>query len=244
MKKLPSATPINGAILYHGPSTLDGENIVVILTGIKRKSNNGKTGHMLQTWIMRADREPHHATRDGSDTTVCGDCVHAGNSCYVQVERAPLKVYRTWKNDRYHDWRKAFPAKALRGKRVRFGAYGDPSAVPFKVWRRVFAQGLAGWTGYTHQWKRPEFLRLRNYMMASVDSHEEASAAWAMGWRTFRVAPKDTIPVKGSEVSCPASEEAGKRTDCAHCNLCSGQALSAKSITIQTHGYRAKNFAG
>ena len=46
-------------IIYEGPSLLDGQQIVVIATGIKSKSSNGKTGGMIQTWILLCDIDPH-----------------------------------------------------------------------------------------------------------------------------------------------------------------------------------------
>ena len=36
--------------------------------------------------------------------------------------------------------------------------------------------------------------------------------------------------VKGKEILCPASEEAGRRTTCDKCKLCSGMTINAKSI--------------
>ena len=241
MRTLPKAKPANGAVLYHGPSMLDGEDIVVIVTGLREASANTKTGKMLQTWIMRADVEPAQALDTGQDSSVCGDCVHRGASCYVIVARAPLQIYRAWKRGSYLDWTQAFPHRALRGKRIRLGSYGDPAAVPFNTWRRVFAQRLAGWTGYTHQWHDPRFTRLRNYLMASVDSPEETLEAWHQGWRTFRVRRQDD-PIMRGEVTCPASDEAGKRTTCAKCVLCAGQRTDAKSIVIMAHGYKAGSF--
>ena len=244
MKLLPNARnrKPNGAVIYHGPSILDGEDIVVIVTGLRTNSANSKTGAMLQTWIMRADMEPAAALDNGADSSVCGDCIHRSKSCYVIVERAPLQVYRAWKRGSYHDWTKAFPHRALRGKRVRVGSYGDPAAVPFNTWRRVFSQRLAGWTGYTHQWMDPAFRRFRNYLMASVDTVEETLEAWNQGWRTFRVRHDGDDVIKGEEVTCPASEEAGKRTNCANCILCSGNRTLAKSVVIKAHGYRAGKF--
>ena len=41
------STP-NGAIIYRGPSMLDGSPIVAILTGIDKPSHNPKTGPMAQ----------------------------------------------------------------------------------------------------------------------------------------------------------------------------------------------------
>ncbi len=243
MKTLPrAARKPNGAVIYHGPSMLDGEDIVVIVTGLRTASANSKTGEMLQSWILRADQNPAQALASEADSSVCGDCVHRSTACYVIVERAPLQIYRAWKRGSYHDWSKAFPHRALRGQKIRLGSYGDPAAVPFNVWRRVFAQKLAGWTGYTHQWHQPQFTRLRNYVMASVDTPEEALEAWNQGWRTFRVR-RDNEPLLGrSEVTCPASKEAGQRTDCANCVLCAGQNTQARSVVIKAHGYRAGSF--
>jgi hypothetical protein len=231
-------TNMIGAILYRGPSELDGKPIVVIATGFRR-SKNRKTGGMIQTWILRADVDPAEAVLTEGDASICGDCPqrrNQGGSCYVVVEQAPLMVWRTWKRGRYQDWSKEFPPGALAGKTVRLGSYGDPAAVPYATWRRVFEQKIAGWTGYTHQWKDQRFTRLRNVVMASTDTREEALQADKAGWRYFRVAHQ-TEPKTSGEVACPASEEMGKRTTCESCGLCQGQRKTAKSIVIQPHGY-------
>ena len=62
-------------------------------------------------------------------------------------------------------------------------------------------------------------------LMASVSTPEEADRAQAEGWRTFRVHAEATP----GEVVCPASEEAGRRTQCDRCRLCSG-ALPAPAL--------------
>jgi hypothetical protein len=78
--KLPTAprgawsSPANGAVVYTGPSELDGRRIVGIVTGTRRPSANPKTGPMLQLWIMRTHAAPHVAQRTGADASVCGDC--------------------------------------------------------------------------------------------------------------------------------------------------------------------------
>ena len=64
----------NGVLLWRGPSPVDGAPIMCILTGLQSPSVNGKTGPMLQTWIMREDIPPHHAQRGGEDSSVCGGC--------------------------------------------------------------------------------------------------------------------------------------------------------------------------
>ena len=66
----------NGAVIYHGPSAIDGGPIVVIATGLTVGSANSKTGAMIQTHIMRADVDPLTALRTGADVSVCGGCMH------------------------------------------------------------------------------------------------------------------------------------------------------------------------
>jgi hypothetical protein len=69
----------------------------------------------------------------------------------------------------------------------------------------------------------------------SIDSLEEAYEAWANGQRTFRVVNSVADIVKGKEILCPASKEAGRRVQCADCPLCGGTRVQAKSIAIPAH---------
>jgi hypothetical protein len=101
----------------------------------------------------------------------------------------------------------------------------------------------AGHTGYTHQHdKAPDYSR----MMHSADTAAEALQAHRANRRTFRVIPlqqwKDngTKALLNTEILCPASKEAGQRVTCDQCKLCSGSAITAKSIAIVAHG-TAKN---
>lgn len=224
----------NGIILYEGPSMLDGKPIVVIATG----STNRKTGGMLQTWIMRADVEPHAAVKTGDDASVCGDCPHRGTTCYVVVFQAPLSVYRAFKRGSY---RKAGDLGTIRavgkGKAVRLGSYGDPAAVPVEVLEALTADA-ASHTGYTHQWRKAD--HLKGLCMASCDTEADRVEAKATGWRTFRVRAEGADKMEG-EIACPASDEAGNRTTCERCGLCAGlRKWSGKDITIQVHGAASK----
>lgn len=224
-------------ILWEGKSLLDGAPIVAIATF---SSRNAKTGDMVQTWILRADMSPTDALASGDDASICGDCMHRpanGGSCYVKVWQAPRSVWSAYSRGRYS------PAPDLAavgaGRMVRLGSYGDPAAVPAHVWRALTSQA-AGVTGYTHQWRRaPE---LQSLCMASADSPEEAAIARAMGWRTFRVrAPGEELMAR--EFVCPASKEAGYKTDCASCKACGGTSSRAKaSPVILAHGATAKRF--
>src|SRR5690242_20203969 len=87
----------NGLIVYRGPSLLNGRRIVVVVTGFARSTRNGKTGRMLQSYILADRIDPMTAKMKGADRTVCGDCPHRAGSCYVNVVQGPLAVWRAVK---------------------------------------------------------------------------------------------------------------------------------------------------
>lgn len=248
MKRLPTARPL-GLVVYRGPSMIDRAPIVVVVTGIRNKSENRKTGAVMQTWIVRADMTPIEAVNTGEDYSVCGDCKHRGpfgaRSCYVVVPQAPHQVYKTFREGGYTDatdWTQAELEAVFRGRKIRFGAYGDPAAAPVMLWRRL-AAASGGWVGYTHQWRKHRVRGLTKYVMASVDSADEKEEACEAGWRTFRVRTA-WEGLDDDEIACPAAPEGGERTDCERCQLCRGQARPAKSVAIVVHGSGAKVFAG
>ncbi|MEO2141039.1 MAG: hypothetical protein ABGX63_02540 [bacterium] len=232
-----------GVVVYAGPSKIDGKPIVAIANGIIAKSQNGKTGQMVQTWILARDIAPHHAVKSGADVSVCGDCplrpsLGGDSDCYVRTYQAP---YQVWKS--YHAGRYAVPGvdfdadlmpHIFAGLKLRFGAYGDPYAVPVKYWMPL-KKYAANWTGYTHQWfKAPK--ALKTLCMASIDEPWQLATAHAMDWRTFRVKKKNETLTAWLEVGCPAAKENGQRTNCADCGLCKGNSIKAKNIVINDHG--------
>jgi hypothetical protein len=250
----------NGLTIYRGPSRLDGAPIIAIATGLANASRNNKTGSMVQIWIMREDQSPSFAVNSGADASICGDCRHrgrivdgrnVGRSCYVTIMHAPRNVWSSYHRGLYPaidnvDNRAFTPfpaltdlAAAFAGRAVRLGAYGDPAAVPVAIWQQI-ASTAAYWTGYTHQWRTaPELAR---FVMASCDTEREREEARALGFRTFRVRSL-AEPVLSGEVSCPASAEMGKKTNCAACKACGGLSAKAKvDIVIAAHGAGARNF--
>jgi len=243
------STPPNGAILYRGPSMIDGKPIIAIVTGLADSSANSKTGAMLQTWILREDIAPHEALKTGDDASVCGECplrpVHR-NACYVKVYQAPLSIYRAYHRGAYgSEPMEDLPALG-QGRVVRVGSYGDPAAVPAVIWWRLIRHAK-GWTGYTHQHGAQggplaiNVQALRPLVMASVETVPDMHSARGNGWRTFRVAPVGNKEQDASERVCPASKEAGFKTDCASCRACSGMAgRGHSSIVIQAHGVKAR----
>ena len=62
-----------GSVIYEGPSLIDGEPIVVIMT---YGSSNEKTGDIHQTWILLQNTSPLDGVKNGQDESICGDCVH------------------------------------------------------------------------------------------------------------------------------------------------------------------------
>jgi hypothetical protein len=215
--------------LYRGASEIDGGRIVAIST----ESKNQKTGKQVQIWILSAQgMDPLQAVENNVDRSVCGDCKHRSGTCYVVLAWAPLAIYQAWQEGKYE---KAQNADYLKGRMVRFGAYGDPAALPLELVKEI-ASKAKGYTGYTHQWKMPHVQPYKDYLMASVDSLEEYKQAKAMGWRTFRVKNASESKQK-QEIVCPASNEAGKKSTCEKCGLCSGLAgKGSKDIVINVHG--------
>lgn len=238
------------AIIYSGPSLIDGKPIVAITVS---QSGNSKTGNMVQTYIIRADIDPREASKTGEDYSICGNCHHRGNatndpkrkiaerrSCYVNLGQGPLIVYSAYKRGIYPEvvGRKAI-ASLGRGRMVRLGTYGDPAAVPAYIWESLISEA-EGHTAYTHQSGVATAQARPDFMMISADTEDEARAAWAQGKRTFRVIKSVSDIVQGSEISCPASKEAGFRTTCNSCGLCGGASVKAKSIAIVDHGPQRK----
>jgi hypothetical protein len=163
-------------------------------------------------------------------------------SCYVNVGQSPTAVWRAYHRGAYSTMTPAM-VEYFNGRAVRFGAYGDPAAVPYDVWRPIL--DVAGrWTGYTHQWRTCD-QRCRGFLMASCDGLADREEARARGWRTFRIRTADG-PLLPGEFMCPASDEAGKRTTCERCCACNGTRLdtrrSAGNPAIIVHGAKAGRF--
>lgn len=226
-----------GLVLYHGPSALGAGKgkVVVVITGLTDEITNEKTGDMLQVYIMPANARPGQAVRSGADAVACGDCKHRpfrGGVCYVNVGWGPSMVYRAWRAGNVYEecYEPAAAAAVLAGSTVRFGAWGDPAAVPLNVWEPLLGS-LRAYTGYTHQWRN---LGVEwQWLMASVDSMRERREAKAAGWRTFRVKePEEELDVK--EHLCLASE---RGIPCSKCRGCDGNASGRQlDFAIDYHG--------
>lgn len=227
---------VKGYVLYEGPSAINGEDIAAILT---LESTNKKTGKMAQLWILAQHTAPHIAQKTGEDTAVCGDCP-IKKECYVLTFQGPLSVWNAYKRgsyDRSFIEGPGIDKSILHNLTIRFGAYGDPAALP-KYLVKSIAENCKDFTGYTHQWNKPQFNYLKNYFMASVETEKFADAAQVLGFKTFRI-KSAAMPLNNNEIVCPADSHG---IQCIDCRLCNGGKQS-KNIVINAHGARAGGIA-
>ena len=243
----------NGAIIYKGKSEIDGKNIVVIVTGLKSKTSNAKTGDMLQTWILLDDVSPMEAVKTGADSSICGNCKHRGKlmlidgvwkwtkrTCYVTIWQAPRSIWTAYKNGSYTDMTQGDISSLGRGRNVRLGAYGDPAAVPVAIWQDLTMLADTT-TGYTHQWKDTANSALKYLTMASADTVEEYKEAIKAGWRTFRVKKPSDLAMK-NETVCPNTTVGLSCADCGACKGLKGINPMKGNIVIDVHGSGAAAF--
>lgn len=245
----------NGLVLWEGESLIDGAPIVAIVTGLTTKSGNGKTGAMLQTWILRQDMAPYMAQMLGHDVSICGGCGHRparlsvtdAGRCYVKTLNAPGAVFRAYVNGSYKRADASTLSAIGKGRAVRLGSYGDPAAVPLAVWESLIAESESH-TGYTHQWRAERVRPYARFLMASADIPSDVTRAARYGFRSFLVTPNRAMLKRMSDgaramwasvdavnaVTCPASKEAGHLTTCADCRMCDG-AGDHPSVRIIKH---------
>jgi hypothetical protein len=231
-------TPI-GFIVDRGLSPIDQQPYVAIMV---LRSKNVKTGDMAQVFIIRPDIAPLAAILSGDDYTICGDCPHRRKwdselekfvrSCYVDVGKSVGSVYRAFMRGSYPDYDPSLHARYIRGRRIRWGSYGDPAILTENVVRDLTS--LAdGHTGYSHQWRHDWAQWARGLFQASCDGVTDYFDASAAGWKTFAVIPKSSVPYSGK--LCPATAE-GSSAQCVTCRLCDG---AKTDIFVEAHGIGA-----
>lgn len=211
-------------------------------------SNNSKTGNAVQIWIFPYKWIEKGKEAMSEDKASCFDCQHSkGNnkSCYVRKGLSEMGL-KSKVNSLHNQFKlgkldvldfteiKNNEVKKVKHQFVRFGAYGEPVLLG-KDNVEAITKSARTWTGYTHQWRNPQFNWSKQFFMASVETEILMKKAHEIGFRTFRVTNKDQLPVKGVEINCPASKEAGNRVQCNSCGLCSGMSKIAKSIQIIKH---------
>lgn len=235
----------NSVVLWQGTSEYDERPIAIVATGFTATQPaqfNAKTGPLLQLYILPLHTHPHEATRTGGDMSVCGQCPQrpvTGGKCYVTTQWAPSRLWGAMAGMPRCTHRED-AAFLLAGAQVRFGAWGDPAAVPLDVWLPL-VKDCASVVSYTHDWMRLHDERWQQFCMASVDSIDERAIAKGRGWRTFRV-DWENIGLLPGERWCPAHEH---RVTCMACRGCGGQLGAGRpDYVIVPHGARVDGRRG
>lgn len=200
-------------LYYDGKSEIDGKEILVLVT---EGSANPKTGNVYTTWILAKKSNPLTAYKNGDQKSVCGDCPMI-KGCYVEKHYAPLGTYRQWERGKMQ----RITADELKTKQKRHGGFGNPSAVPYET---VAAMWNEYDFGYVHDWRTCD-QRFKHMFMASCETDSDEREALALGWRVYRIMPRDTKRKTGVECPHDAMKAKGKPPiTCAQCRLCNGHA--------------------
>ena len=182
---------------------------------------NTKTGDVPTLWIGQ--------TR-GESLASCKGCpLLESKDCYAQFGRpsmAHTSMRRAQTRGKDYSLRNALQTAKRSAKMARFGAIGDPGALPMaylsKAIKAVRSIGLDV-VGYTHHWRvKPH---LAGVFMASCDDVSEVDGALAAGFRAAVVLPWDhkgkfTTPNGATGIVCPAM--VSDRVTCNTCRLCDG----------------------
>ena len=173
------------------------------------------------------------------DYSVCGNCPlkpSNQNVCYVNIAQAPSNIWKAYKCDRYLKFQD-YPLDRVGRRTLRFGAYGDPTAIPFAAWQPLIDK-FPEYTGYTHQWATCDRV-WQNYLMASCETAKQREKAIAQGWRTTRIT-KDGSDLLDNEILCRNQAE---NIHCETCKLCDGVGKHGVDIVFKVHGAKRSHFA-
>ena len=245
MNKNSKFSQLSGALVYEGPSEVDGSPIFAAFSNLLRPSTNSKTGEMPQLWIL-----PQKGTGKITETrSVCGACP-AESWCYV--DRSLLSnIIRAYQSGSYsrrpeglYDALDFSPYES-----VRYGAFGNLSALPVDTLKAMFDaadRAKKDWTAYEQHWKilsptKEELLKSR--AMASVSTIADAVEAYRRGW-TFYLAslqPEADMLLLKKEYNVPTircPHDVNKRVRCSTCLLCNG--MTKPGIVALLHGPLSK----
>jgi len=228
----------------------DDKNLYVISKGktSNKKITDGKD--LVQTYTFSLEQWHLANTSKGFgmktffalDSTNCLDCPFSGNGgdggCYTHKFNQYvgfLSMLRSIKEEELTPLTQIKKSTIMimsANTYIRFGSYGEPSLLPIRL-VQAMTRVASSWTGYTHQHNKPFAQEFSKYYMASTHSDAEAIQRSADGWRSFIALAKGN---DAQAVSCPASTEAGFKSNCAKCGLCSGtEGKGSKYVKILEH---------
>lgn len=232
----------------------DARTVCLALTSNRNKKVCGSEGHLaVQVYYLPRGITSIRELREGKDTSCPDSCayrskVRGGNgNCYVlsgfRSQIALEKILRAVHAGTYPRIDLDRLSRGIETFRwfVRVGAYGDPTSVPWEVNAKLLTSGR--WSGYTVAWREVDAglhgdpALWRGALMASVTTLEDATAARAGGWRTYR-SGRDLVLAEG-ERRCPAAKEASThgKLSCSTCRQCDGTLHGSKrpSFALNVH---------
>ena len=234
----------NGAVFYEGPSLIDPtKKVVGIMTGLQHRSQNKKTDDLIQTFVLPTDSHPIEARKTNNHNHFCGDCIHVANdTCYVDWGKAPSQVWGCYKRGNYARFDPYIHGQYLRGRMMRCGSAGEPTAVPIDVWDNLLQSSrIRSHTGYTHRWRICD-QDYRHLFLASCDTPEDTVEAMDMGWRFFFAGPIPWVTEVNKNGSLLCESQVSTCADCS--NPCNPQSKVTRGVTIPVHGtpYKVKRY--
>lgn len=228
---------------------LENDNVFVIRKGKTSNKKISDGSDIVQTYTFSKDQWLLATTSSGfgmkkffaMDGTNCLDCPYSGNQgeggCYTHKFNQYVGFLSMLRSIKFSDLTPYDAEKQrqcidmAKDSYVRFGTYGEPSLLPIRL-VEYMSDVAKSWTGYTHQWKKVWALPYSKYFMASTHNKEETYKAKLKNYRSFIASTTGTEKA----VTCPASAEAGFKSNCASCGLCSGMlGKGKKDIKILEH---------
>ena len=228
---------------------LEDNNVFVVRKGKTSNKKISDGNELVQTYTFSKDQWLLASTSSGFgmkkffklDSSNCMDCPYSGNQgkggCYTHKFNQYVGFLSMLRSIKASDLTPLDAEKFLdavsmcKDSYVRFGTYGEPSLLNYSLVKNM-AYASKSWTGYTHQWKKVWALPYSKYFMASTHNKEETYKARQKNYRSFIASTSGTEKA----VTCPASAEAGFKSNCASCGLCSGMlGKGKKDIKILEH---------
>lgn len=124
-------------------------------------------------------------------------------------------------------------SRAAKPILLRLGSFGEGVLLPLNIVGKL-VKCATTYTGYTHQWGRPEYKGYSKYFMASTHGYFETLVANSLGFRAFESAKTQDVT---KMAMCPAAKEfSGNKKTCIECGACNGTfKQKTNNIYIKTH---------